>query len=124
VSKCSHGFRSNLELSVASDLHKKGIKYEYEKDTFGYVVKEKRYTPDFKLFPSGVFVEVKGWFKPVDRSKHLYLKQQHPKLDLRFVFSNSKKKLYKGSKTTYADWCDKHGFKWAEGTVPKNWSKK
>jgi len=124
VSKKSHGFRSNLELRVAADLHKKGIKYDYEEESFGYVVKEKTYTPDFKLYPSEVFVEVKGRFMPIERSKHLYIKKQHPKLDLRFLFSNAQQKLYKGSKTTYAVWCEKHGFKWAERVIPKGWSRK
>jgi len=42
-------------------------------------------------------------------------------LDIRFVFSNSRNKLNKKSKTTYADWCDKHGFKWADKQIPKSW---
>jgi len=124
MSKKSHGYRSNLELRVAADLHKKGIKFEYEGEKLEYTVKTKTYTPDFKLMPSQVFVEVKGRFMPVERSKHLYLKAQHPNVDLRFLFSNAQQKLYKGSKTTYAAWCDRHGFLWAEGVIPKGWSKK
>ncbi len=60
---------------------------------------------------------------PDDRAKHLLVKAQHPNLDLRFVFSRSKAPLYKGSPTTYAMWCDKHGFKYADKDVPDAWLK-
>ena len=39
-------------------------------------------------------------------------KKQHPDLDIRFVFSNSKTKIGKKSKTTYAKWCELKGFKY------------
>ena len=48
---------------------------------------------------------------------------QHPECDIRFVFANAKNKLYKSSKTTYGDWCNRHGFDWAEKTVPREWLK-
>ena len=32
-----------------------------------------------------------------------------------------KNKIYKGSKTTYGAWADRHGFKWAEGSIPEEW---
>ena len=38
-----------------------------------------------------------------------------------FVFHNSKNKIRKGSKTTYADWCVKHGFQFADKTIPSAW---
>ncbi len=78
------------------------------------------YTPDFKL-PNGIFVETKGRFVMEDRKKHILIKEQLPNLDIRFVFQNSKNKIRKGSKTTYADWCIKHGFKYADKTVPTEW---
>ena len=40
------------------------------------------------------------------------VKQQHKDLDIRFVFMNARNKIYKGSRTTYADWCNKHDFRW------------
>ena len=49
------------------------------------------------------------------------IKKQHPNLDIRFVFSNSNSKLRKGAKTTYADWCVKHGFLYADKDVPEEW---
>ena len=58
-----------------------------------------------------------------DRKKHLLIKEQHPELDIRFVFSSSKAKLSKGSKTTYALWCTKNGFKFADRLIPRAWLK-
>ena len=69
------------------------------------------------------FIEVKGLFTSSDRGKHLLLKKQHPDLDLRFLFMNANNKLYKGSKTTYGGWCDRHDYKWCQGFVPKEWLK-
>ena len=60
------------------------------------------YTPDFVLF-NGIIIETKGMFTAADRRKHLAIKKQHPKLDIRFVFENSRRKLRKGAKSSYAD---------------------
>ena len=56
--------------------------------------------------------ETKGQFLTSDRRKHLLVKKQHPQLDIRFVFSNSKNKIGKKSKTTYAKWCELKGFRY------------
>jgi len=86
-----------------------------------YVVNETRtYTPDF-LLPNGIIIESKGRFVAADRKKHLLVKQQHPDLDIRFVFTNSKAKISKGSKTSYGDWCDKNGFLYADKLIPEGW---
>ena len=34
-----------------------------------------------------------------------------------------KGKIRKGSKTTYADFCEKHGIVWAEKEIPTDWLK-
>jgi len=117
----SHGFRSNFELQIAGVLVKHEVKYTYEDHTFKYVVKPRRYTPDFYLEEFDIHLEVKGLFTSQDRQKMLYFKKQHPDIDIRFVFMNAKNKLYKGSKTTYGEWATKHGFQWHEGTVPPEW---
>ncbi len=62
-------------------------------------------------------------FSADDRRKHLEIQKQHPTLDIRFVFSNANAKLYKGAKSRYSDWCDKHGFKWAHRVIPEDWLK-
>lgn len=58
---------------------------------------------------------------PGDRQKMLWIKEQHPHLDIRFVFTRSASPIYKGSKTTYAAWCQKHGFLFADKVVPGEW---
>jgi len=80
------------------------------------------YTPDFVL-PNGIIIEAKGLFSSADRKKHLYVQEQHPLLDIRFVFSNAHSRLYKGSKTRYGDWCIKHGFQFADKLIPIAWIK-
>lgn len=116
-----HGYKSGLEDKVAEQLKESGIKVEYEKLKIRYRVEEERtYTPDFQL-PNGIIIETKGRFVLEDRKKHLRVKEQHPHLDIRFVFTNPHAKLRKGAKSTYADWCDKHGFKWAAKLVPQEW---
>jgi hypothetical protein len=49
------------------------------------------------------------------------VKKQHPELDIRFVFTSSKNKISKASKTSYADWCDKNGYKYADKFIPDEW---
>lgn len=118
------GYRSGLEESINEQLRIKNIDGEYEKHKVKYIkpVTHHEYTPDFKL-PNGIFLETKGRFVLEDRKKHLLIKEQHPDLDIRFIFQNSKNKLRKGSKTTYADWCLKHGFLFADKTIPPDWLK-
>ena len=121
--KLSHGFRSKFELEFAQYLAKNKIKYKYEKDKFRYIVPIKSYTPDFYLVEYGFYLELKGNLDVTDRVKHLLVKEQNKGLDVRFIFPNSKKKIYKGSKTTYANWCDRHGFLYADNRIPNIWLK-
>ena len=121
--KLSHGFRSRFEFEFAQYLAKNKIKYDYEKDRFRYIVPIKSYTPDFYLKDYGFYLELKGNLDVTDRVKHLLVKEQNSALDVRFIFPNSKKKIYKGSKTTYAAWCDRHGFLYADNRIPNIWLK-
>lgn len=116
------GYRSGLEEFIDTTLKSVGVDGEYEKHKIAYTkpATQHRYTPDFKL-PNGIFIETKGRFVTADRKKHLLIKQQHPDLDIRFVFQNANNKLSKKSKTTYADWCIKHGFLFAEKEIPDEW---
>lgn len=117
-----HGFRSGLEEELSESLKTQGIDGEYEQHKIAYAkpATYHTYTPDFRL-PNGIFIETKGRFVLADRQKHLLIKQQNPELDIRFVFQNSKNKIRKGSKTTYADWCIKHGFLYADKEIPAEW---
>jgi hypothetical protein len=117
------GMRSGLEVQIASQLTEAGVEFQGEKELGSIPYNNRRvkkYHPDFRL-KNGIIIEAKGWFKPVDREKHLCIKYQHPELDIRFVFSNPKAKLGKRSTTTYGMWCVKYGFKFAKGTVPQEW---
>ncbi|TBR23763.1 MAG: endodeoxyribonuclease [Reyranella sp.] len=119
------GFRSGLEERVAAELETAlGHPVDYETTTITYEkpAKKSRYTPDFRL-PNGIIVETKGRFVTADRQKHITIKAQHPDLDIRFVFSNPNARISKRSATTYAMWCKKNGFKYAEGSVPAEWLK-
>jgi Phage endonuclease I len=118
------GYRSGLEVDLDESLKQKGIDGQYEQHKIKYVkpATNHTYTPDFRL-PNGIFIETKGRFVADDRKKHILIKDQYPELDIRFVFQNSKNKLRKGSKTTYADWCIKYGFKYADKEIPMDWFK-
>lgn len=119
-----HAFRSGLEARIAGQLETSGIDYTFEEEKIRYIVPERNatYTPDFVL-PNGIIIEAKGRFVTKDRQKHLLIRDQFPDFDIRFVFSNSKNKIGKGSKTTYADWCEKKGFLFADETIPEEWLK-
>ena len=99
-----------------------GVEYTYEKLKLKYIrpASEHVYTPDFVL-PNGIIVETKGRFLAADRQKHILVKRHNPELDIRFVFSNSNAKISKASKTTYAMWCRKNGYKFADKTIPEEW---
>jgi hypothetical protein len=117
-----YGFKSGLEENISIQIESKGIKVEYESEKVAYTIpaSQHTYNPDFKL-PNDIFVETKGRFVAADRKKHLLVKAQNPTLDIRFVFSNSKNKITKTSKTTYGDWCDKNGIKYADKVIPDSW---
>ena len=121
----ANGFRSGLESKISKQITDAGLELSYETDKITYHVPSRisKYTPDFKLPKKGGFfyVETKGIWDLEDRKKHDYIAEQHPDIDIRFVFSNANNKLYKASKTTYGSYCDKHGFRWAHKTIPSEW---
>ena len=119
----ANGYRSGLEDRVSSELTAAGVDFTYEDDVVRYVkpARPARYTPDFVL-KNGIIIETKGRFLTADRQKHILIKQQHPNLDIRFVFSNPQTRISKTSATTYAMWCVKNGFLYAKGSVPWEWT--
>ena len=118
-----HGYKSGIEHKVSIFLDEKKYKYDYESIKIEWEdLTYRTYTPDF-ILDNGVIIETKGRFITSDRKKHLAIKQQHPKLDIRFVFTNSNVKIYKGSKTSYAMWCIRHGFRYYDRIIPEDWLK-
>ena len=113
-------FRSGLEEKVADLMVELNVKYEYETERLDYTIAHS-YTPDFKL-PNGIYLECKGLWEPEDRRKIKAVIEQHPDIDLRMVFQAPFNKISKKSKTTYAQWCDKHGIKWCSyANIPLKW---
>ena len=117
------GYRSGLEVKMQEYLNENNIDFEYESIKIEWEDRcIRKYTPDF-ILTNGVIVETKGRFTAQDRRKHLTIAKQHPGIDIRFVFENPKRKISKTSDTSYADWCEKHGFKYASKVVPLEWTK-
>lgn len=113
-------FRSGLEKNVDDFLSSMGVEYTYESTKVPYVLRC-NYTPDF-ILSNGIMLEAKGHLSPDDRRKMIAVKKQHPDLDIRFVFQAPYNKIYKGSRTTYAKWAEKHGFQWAHfKSIPVEW---
>jgi hypothetical protein len=116
------GYRSGLEEDISDELKRKGVEFTYEKLKISWLdSKTRTYTPDFVLLDNGIIIESKGRFTSDDRRKHKEIKKQYPDLDLRFVFNNSRARLYKNAKSSYGDWCDRYGFQYANKSIPQEW---
>jgi hypothetical protein len=129
-------YRSELERKVAEQLEEAGVEFAFEEERIPYIVpqREAKYLPDFTFAKCPIIIEPKGRFgggapgfrmpasdAAKERQKFILLKEQHPELDIRFVFSRAKTPIYKGSPTTYGKWATDHGFLWSEKTVPPEW---
>ena len=121
--------KSGLEEVIYNFLLSKNVLFSYEtlKINFDFPSQNRTYTPDFPIKQSFI-VEAKGAFNSADRKKHKLIKAQHPEYDIRFIFSNSKTRIGKKSKTTYGKWCDLFGFKYhcihsTNKKFPNNWLK-
>ena len=113
-------FRSKLEERIATLLQQLGVSYEYESTQIPYTIQH-HYRPDFML-PNHVYLEAKGYWDPADRRKILAVKKDNPYIDLRMVFQSPYNKISKKSKTTYAQWCEKHDIPWASfHDIPLEW---
>lgn len=121
--------RSGFEDDFENDLILRNINYGYETETLSYsylvpaVMKNERYTPDFPIITrtgKKIYIETKGRLTSENRKKYMRVKNLL-NIDLRFVFQKANNKIYKGSSTTYSEWCDKNGFLWAERKIPDEW---
>lgn len=121
--------KSGLEELVFNFLKNNGCVFGYENLQINYFQPEskKTYTPDFPI-ENCFIIETKGAFNSADRKKMKLIKQQNPKLDIRFIFSNARTKIGKKSNTTYGKWCEMFGFPFhcvfsSKQTFPSEWLK-
>lgn len=92
---------------------------EYEPYYIPYVIKG-NYRPDFAL-KNGIIVEAKGYLDAATCRKMKAVKASNPALDIRFVFMDRNGKRNKRAKLRNWEWAERHGFPWAEGTIPLSW---
>ena len=104
-------YKSGLEKRFAELLLKHGVKAKYEAKTFEFV-KVAHYKPDWEL-AENLYVETKGYFSPSNRGNLLSFREQHPNVEIILVFEEPYNRLSSKSKTTYAAWATKHGFRWS-----------
>lgn len=124
--RTSSGHWNKLEDAVGTQLDRSGLEYSYERQKLSYLVPATQhvYTPDFILVSQSgkaIIIETKGFFSSQDRAKHLYVREAHPDADIRFVFSRSASYLTKAKKTTYALWCQRNRFLFADRLIPQAW---
>ena len=113
-------FRSKLEKNIADLLEQLGVSYLYESEKLSYTISH-NYTPDFVL-PNYKYLEAKGYWAPEDRRKILAVKRDNPDVDLRMIFQSPYNTISKKSKTTYAQWCDRHDIPWTSyKDIPIEW---
>lgn len=103
-------YRSKFEQRLADRLLKLGFIYEPMKIDYTIPESKHKYTPDFVR--GKLIYELKGRWTAQDRKKMKLLVEQHPEFEIIMVFQNPTIKINKGSKTSYADYCDKNGIKW------------
>ncbi len=124
----SNKFKSKFESSINAYFKKKRIKVKYEpfKLPFTQPEKKRNYLPDFEIQGNSLLIEAKGKLTAEDRSKLLWVREQHPGKRLVLLFMNASNRLRKNSKTTYAEWATKNGFDWADFNrdgIPDRWFK-
>jgi hypothetical protein len=113
--------RSGFERTLATDLKRAKVPFEYEPHGIPYEIKH-TYVPDF-LINGCVYIEAKGYFRSsAEIAKYRAVKAQHPDLDIRFVFMDANKRI-PGQKTTHGKWAERHGFPYASGRIPDEWLK-
>jgi len=68
-----------------------------------------------------VVLQQKGRFVTADRQKLRLLKQQHPTVEFRMIFSNSAQRISSTSATKYSDWCERFGIAYCDGKPSQEW---
>lgn len=102
--------RNRFEQRLAKTI---GPEFKYEAKRLPYTV-QAQYLPDWIDVEGKRIIEGKGRFPASDRKKMKAVKEQYPDYEITIVFQNAEAPINKGSKTTNAEWCDKHGIKWKQ----------
>ncbi len=123
ATRTTSGLRSGLEERIAQEMLERRGPVDYETKLIRNTKPEKRapYRPDFILTHNGIIIETKGRFLTADRQKMILVKDQHPDLDIRFLFSDASSFISKRSKTTYGMWAERHGFPYSSAYLPPEW---
>jgi len=122
-----HGYKSGLELTVSEQITTAEYPLQYETQTIHYIVPESKhkYTPDFvftKKTGDFMFVETKGRWTTIDRTKMKHVLASNPGADIRMVFQNPNQRISKTSKTTYESYANKLGITHvAKRDIPTEW---
>jgi hypothetical protein len=109
--KRGKGKRSKNEEVVAEALGLTGHPFSYESVKLPYV-KQHSYLPDFTLHNHRCHVECKGYWPAEDRAKMLAVARCNPDVIVVMVLIKPELTISKASKTTYSQWCDRHGIPW------------
>ena len=104
-------YKSKLESDFAELLFKNGVQAKYEARRFEFV-RLAHYLPDWEVNPT-LYIETKGYFSPRNRADLLSFREQHPGVEIFLVFSQPRNRLTAKSKTTYAEWCERHKFRYS-----------
>jgi hypothetical protein len=113
------GYKSGFERSFAANLSSRNIQFKYENTKLPYIL-ERNYNPDYYIVEHDFYIETKGLLDRDSKAKMVAVKKQHPEIDIRFVFMKADKRI-PGTQQTHAEWADRNGFPWAEGTAPEEW---
>lgn len=106
--------KNKFEKKLYAQLKRNKIEFKYESERIPYLIAG-HYIPDFLILtPTGkLYIEAKGYFRPEHKRKMIAVKKLNPNLDIRLIFYSENKK--------YIKWCEKNGFKFAIGTIPREW---
>ncbi len=131
------GKRSGFEVTIANDLDKAGVAYEYESLVFTYteplrknlaecgecgstnLIRTGRYTPDFVLSNSTI-IETKGRFDAQDRRKMIAVRDEYTDYKFVLLFMRDNR-ISRRSNTYYSDWCMTNQFDFSIGQLKKEW---
>ena len=122
-----YGYKSGLELNISEQIKQTDYELRYETETLNYTIPERKakYTPDFvfvKRTGGIMYIETKGRWTTVDRTKMKHVLQSNPGIDIRMVFQNPNQKLSKTSPTTYEAFARKLGIQHvAKKEIPEEW---